>query len=217
MFRPSDLVINDVMDAQWLAEANRAIDIKMQDPSSWNKFNSGGIAVDASANEVLENDGIFVPPKELSEPDCSERLFGDKPSVSIAGDALMAMAPEHSAPFKKMIGHPAIVRRFNWMLGEGWYMNCNVGGVAINPPGCVGLPLHASGYADPGYYTNPGRPHSCKLNYGWQLAEVNPGDGGFALIPGELLPLAKPSLYYITISSHPVQYRKSSAVRHCRC
>ena len=48
------------------------------------------------------------------------------------------------------------------------------------------LPLHASGYADPGYYTNPGRPHSCKLNYGWQLADVNPGDGGFALIPGKL-------------------------------
>ena len=61
---------------------------------------------------------MFVPPKELSEPDCSQRLFGDKPSVSIAGDALMAMAPEHSAPFKKMIGHPAIVQRFNWMLGD---------------------------------------------------------------------------------------------------
>ena len=58
------------------------------------------------------------------------------------------------------------------MLGEGWYMNANVGGVAINPPGCVGLPLHASGFADPTYYSSESRPHSCKLNLGWQLHAI---------------------------------------------
>ena len=62
-------------------------------------------------------------------------------------------------------------------------MNANVGGVAINPPGCVGLPLHASGFADPTYYSSESRPHSCKLNLGWQLADVGPDDGGFAMIP----------------------------------
>ena len=40
---------------------------------------------------------MFVPPKELSEPDCSPRLLGDKPSVSIAGDAIMAMDERHAA------------------------------------------------------------------------------------------------------------------------
>ena len=82
------------------------------------------------------------------------------------------------------------------MLGEGWYMNANVGGVAINPPGCVGLPLHASGFADPTYYSSESRPHSCKLNLGWQLADVGPDDGGFALIPVRFPPHRCPSMRF---------------------
>ena len=116
------------MDEQWLAECNAAIDVQLQHPENWNKFNSGGIAVDAAPNEILENDDSFEPPAELSEPDCSPLLFGDKPSVSIAGkrprycwhlgcilprvpaisswtgEAIMAMEPQHAAPFRKMIG-----------------------------------------------------------------------------------------------------------------
>ena len=85
-------------------------------------------------------------------------------------------------------------------------MNANVGGVAINPPGCVGLPLHASGFADPTYYSSESRPHSCKLNLGWQLADVGPDDGGFALIPVRfpnhlaVLPCVSPSSCCVDIS-----------------
>ena len=55
------------MDQQWLAECNAAIDVQLQHPENWNKFNSGGIAVDAAPNEILENDDSFEPPAELSE------------------------------------------------------------------------------------------------------------------------------------------------------
>ena len=57
-----------VMDAQWLADCNQAIDIQLKHPENWNKFNSGGIAVDAAPNEILEDDNTFVPPAELLEP-----------------------------------------------------------------------------------------------------------------------------------------------------
>ena len=64
-------------------------------------------------------------------------------------------------------------------------MSASLGSVAINPPGCVGLPLHAPGFAGPGYYlNNQARPHPHKLNWALLLDDVEPDDGGFALIPG---------------------------------
>eukprot|EP01044_Picomonas_judraskeda_P007289 COSAG03_NODE_776_length_5903_cov_20.293763_6_plen_173_part_00 len=52
------------------------------------------------------------------------------------------------------------VSRFNWMLGEGWYGNVNIGSLSVNEPGCVGLPAHSTGSADPNYYTSTCAPHT---------------------------------------------------------
>ena len=58
----------------------------------------------------------FVPPEELAMPGCSTRLQGTVPSRAIAGEVMLGMENEYSDPFKKMIGHPSIVQRFNWMV-----------------------------------------------------------------------------------------------------
>ena len=133
------------MDAEWLGQANAAVDVALAS-EGYNEFNSGGIGVDYQPGSVREP---FVPPDELSMPGCSERLMGDRPSRGIVGKVhilpnsryhartyshslivyrmfgctykvLLEMEPACSDPFKKMIGHPAITSRFNWILGEGW-------------------------------------------------------------------------------------------------
>ena len=78
-----------------------------------------------------------MPPDELSMPGCSTRLMGAKPSRGIVGKVQLEKEPQFSDPFKRMIGHASITERFNWILGEGWYMSVNIGSVSVNPPGCV--------------------------------------------------------------------------------
>jgi hypothetical protein len=34
---------------------------------------------------------------------------------------LYTLPEPHSAPFRKMIAHPAVVQRLNWMLGPGYF------------------------------------------------------------------------------------------------
>jgi hypothetical protein len=60
------LVIPDVMDAEWLAQANAAVDVAMRLPGGFNEFNSGGIGVDYQPGSVREP---FVAPEALSATD----------------------------------------------------------------------------------------------------------------------------------------------------
>ena len=141
---------------------------------------------------------------------CSVRLMGDKPSRGIVGKVLLEMEPQYSDAFKRMIGHPAIASRFNWIVGEGWYMSVNIGSVSVNPPGCVGNFLHGGGFADPAHFSTPVRPHTSMCNYAWQLQDVGPDDGGFVLIPAShkmLWPVPRP----------PHTSMELGAVRHIEC
>ena len=92
---------------QWLGQANAAIDVQLTKPGGVNAFNSGGIGVDYG----VDSDSAqveFVPPAELSFPDCSPKLQGTMPSQGIPTETFLAMEPRFSDPFKRMIGHPAI-------------------------------------------------------------------------------------------------------------
>ena len=138
----------------------------------------------------------FIPPDELAMPGCSKRLMGDQPSRGIVGTVVLEMEPQFSDPFKKMIGHPSLVERFNWILGEGWYMSVNIGSISVNPPGCVGNFLHGGAFAELAEFTTPTRPHISTCNYAWQLKDVGPDDGGFVLIPAShkmLYPVPRPT------------------------
>jgi hypothetical protein len=102
-------------------------------------------------------------------PGCSPRLQGALPSKGIVGPVLLGLEPRYSDPFKRMIGHPALAERFNWIVGEGWYMSVNIGSVTVNPPGCVGQYLHGGGFDEPARFTTAARPHTSMCNYAWQV------------------------------------------------
>ena len=113
------------------------------------------------------------------------------PTISGTGrpdlkDLFQLPAP-HNAPFLKMMAHPAIIQRLNWMIGAGYRVTQNT--ALCHVKGSSGQMLHA-GNANPTsigkhYEMVNGRVHTkSAINVAWQLTDVGPGDGGFVIVPG---------------------------------
>ena len=97
-----------------------------------------------------------------------------------------------------MVAHPAIVKRFNWMLGvsilewltlkchehvclfvesvglcqAGWQGSNGGGAVSVNRVGSTGQELHAGGKRGAAGIFRSWHGHALKLNYSWQLQDV---------------------------------------------
>ena len=112
-------------------------------------------------------------------------------SKHLAGTGLSALKGlfelphPYCEPFRKMIAHPAVVQRMNWMTGSGFKLDAVR---AIHyPKGSSGHYLHSGTVpATPRnhYLLQNGRTYCETLNVAWQLVDVNAGDGGFICIPG---------------------------------
>jgi hypothetical protein len=96
------LIVRGVMDQQWVADALAAIEHLRHDPAHLNP-----------------------PTAQPLEPRFAERNAAVGTSPKLAGThneqhlANIASAPQpYCAPFRRMIACPAIVQRFNWMLGR---------------------------------------------------------------------------------------------------
>ena len=105
-----------------------------------------------------------------------------------AAGGLCGLPTPHNEPFLRMLDHPPIVQRLQWMMGAGWTMNPP--GLTSARQGQAGLPLHVGG--SPSVTSNlinfRRGVHSCHfINMAWQLQDVNVGgqrDGGYICIPG---------------------------------
>lgn len=153
------LVVRNVMNQDWLDAANAAIDANMH-------------RVDYDDAAKIQADG-------------SHRMRG----TSRPGLSVLDLPAEHRAPFLKMLAHPALVHRLNWMLG-GHFRTEGLGGVFTTRRGGGGQILHGNG--DPIYpninwwpylYRN-GRCYTGQLNVAWQLHDVTDQEGGFVVVPG---------------------------------
>ena len=89
-------------------------------------------------------------------------------------------------PFRELLAHPKAIPYLNTMLGRGWRLDHEpfllCGGV-----GAEGLILHGPGHTFDGaqYYAYKNGQMRCGMVvFQYQLADVNPGDGGFCCIPG---------------------------------
>jgi hypothetical protein len=102
------LVVPGVMDAAWIEGCNTALDAFRTDQS------------------VVKRIG----PSELwPEPDCSPSLLpaGPDPDDADGGSwlceermsGLEGLPSPHSDPFRRMVAHPAVVERLNWMMVRG--------------------------------------------------------------------------------------------------
>ena len=148
------LVVKGVMDPQWLAAANAAIDTH----------------TDRINTIAIEDRGE------------SARMRGTH--MSRLGEAWNLPHP-HGEPFRRMIAHPELIKRLNWMMGSGYEATkCEV---LCSAPGGAGHYLHAGGTTqhETNHYTfRNGRCYCEYINVAWQLRDVSAADGGFCCIPG---------------------------------
>ena len=108
------LVLRGVMDADWLAAANEAID------ANADQISTGGSA--AGDSKPLAGTGV---------------------GRSSMGNPWQLPAP-HGEPFQRMIAHPALIQRLNWIMGSGF--ECMMCSGFLSGKGSSGHALHANGF-----------------------------------------------------------------------
>ncbi len=149
------LVVKGAMDEEWLAAANAAID------ANADRIGKGGSGA-AGDSISLKNEG----------------------HSSGMGELWNLPAP-HCEPFRKMLAHPALIARLNWMMGSGY--QATQMSAFLHEKGGSGHHLHA-GNCVPSvanhYEVRNGRAYCEYVNVVWQLRKVTRADGGFCVVPG---------------------------------
>jgi ectoine hydroxylase-related dioxygenase (phytanoyl-CoA dioxygenase family) len=153
------LVVRNVIDLAWLKAANAAVEANLHH-------------IDYESADKHRVEG-------------GPRMRGgSRPGLAVAG-----LSDEDRQPFIKMLAHPALVHRLNWMLG-GHFRAEAPGTVITTRRGGGGQILHGNG--DPIYpnlnwwpylYQN-GRCYTGQVNVAWQLHDVTDQEGGFVVVPG---------------------------------
>ncbi len=152
------LVLRGVMDPEWLDAANAAVDANehMIKPDGRPLGQSGGVAA-ARTDE-----------------------WSGRPTLG----GLLQLPDGQAEPFRRMVAHPVVQHRLNWMGGSG--LRGGSGSVFATVEGGSGHSLHdgAGGWPHMGYeYTADGRSYASAITVTWQLRDVPPDMGGFACVP----------------------------------
>ena len=141
----------------------------------------------AMANEAIDRhaDGIVERVGEASLSSDSRTMQGETGRGDLGG--LLSWEKPWCDPFRAMLAHPQITPYLNQLLGKGWRLDHNAGLISMRK-GAEGHLLHGSSgpaFDRHQYYIfKDGQMHNGLTVVAWQLADVNPGDGGLALIPG---------------------------------
>lgn len=169
------LVLRGVMDEQWLKEANQAVDAALEAQPDLPEGHPTAIE-NVPEQALRENDWEWPE-------DTSPRLRGDIHRPRIGG--LYQLPQPYCQAFRKMIGHPAIAQRLNWMLGYG-FRESTEPMCCVYPAGTTGGSLH--GQNPGGYAFINGRQLVEQVNVAWALHDESPGfgadSGGFLCVPG---------------------------------
>lgn len=141
----------------------------------------------ARANEAIDHhaDRIKERVGEASLSGTSAALKGITGRGDLGG--LLGWEKPWCEPFREMMVHPRVVPYLNCILGKGWRLDHSAGLITMRK-GAEGHLLHGSsgpGFDRHQYYIfQNGQMHNGLTVVAWQLADVNPGDGGLAVIPG---------------------------------
>ncbi len=145
-----------------------------------------------------------LTPEEVEECNASIDHFADKintletGSLSHGSSALQGKSSRkqltgmlgwpapYREPFRKLLVHPVVVSRLNEFSGKGFRLDH--GPLLIGAErGAEGHHLHGAGEpfsAATWYHQQNGRIYCRGITVAWQLADVNEGEGGFAIVPG---------------------------------
>ena len=191
------------MDDAWLQAAHEAYE--------WG-HSQGVLTQPPSSGPVAS-----LSSEDVREP--SPLLDGQPPAQWAAEYASPLQLPQpHREPFRRMLAHPAVLSRLEWMLGRG-YRLWNPPTARETPIGGTGQQLHGGlGWSQRGvpadfhsYHFAHGRSNCESVNVAWQLCDQGAGDGGFCVLPGS----AK-GQYEVPQSMHHFGVLPVSSRSHCR-
>lgn len=133
------------------------------------------------ANEAIDkfSDRIVVG-EELARGSKSLRGTG-RPTLG----GLLELPEPYCEPFRKMLIHPAVIGRLNWMMSSGY--RCGGATAFCSVKGSTGHSLHGGNQPmtpSRGYVYQNGRSHAEFVRAVWQLHDVVPNGGGFVCVPG---------------------------------
>ena len=148
------------------------------------------------ANEAMDRyEDRIVVGDELARG--SQTLAGTgRPTLG----GLLELPDPYCRPFRRMMAHPAVVQRLNWMGGSGFRGGGATAFCAVK--GTSGHTLHDANeplMPSRSYVFKNGRSYCEAITVTWQLRDVTAEDGGFACVPG----------------SHKAQYPMPPGVRSC--
>ena len=134
-------------------------------------------AIDAHEHLLQEYHETLAGGAKNLKGECSRRGFG----------GLLTLESPWCDAFRSLLAHPRINPYLDVILGKGFRLD-HTHSVIVQEKGCEGHILHGStGPAfDPNQYyiVRDGRMHNGLSVVTWQTHDVNPGDGGFCLVPG---------------------------------
>lgn len=99
---------------------------------------------------------------------------------------MLAWEQPYCQPFRDLLVHPKSIPYLDTLFGRGWRMDHSPFAL-FSHKGDEGLILHGPGHDYFGlaaYHFKNGKIRTGMVVFQFQLADVNPGDGGFCAIPG---------------------------------
>jgi ectoine hydroxylase-related dioxygenase (phytanoyl-CoA dioxygenase family) len=138
----------------------------------------------AAANAAVDHHADLIADREPGLSQDAVALKGQTGRGEFQQNPLTFERP-WCEPFRRMFAHPRVIDVFNEILGPGFRLDH--GPVLIRMVrGTEGHRLHGGMTFDPSQYHgfDHGRMHCGLCVAAWQLTDVEPGDGGFACIPG---------------------------------
>ena len=102
-----------MMDAQWIADAVAAIDASLE--GIIERGIGGGHDSDVTLGHIPGAPSITG----TGRPDLQD---------------LFNLPEPYCQPFRRMLAHPAVISRLNWMIGAGYTVTQNSPSTRINPP-----------------------------------------------------------------------------------
>lgn len=118
------LIVSGVMDADWINASNLALDTFRMEPSVVAKIGASELWQETDCSPLL-----LPQPDGNGGPMLEERMTG-----------LEDLPKPHCDAFRRMIAHPAVVERLNWMMGPGWAES--PASASVNRPGAGGQQMH---------------------------------------------------------------------------
>ena len=151
------LVIPNVLSKAEIAECSAALDVNV---GQARRFEAGRLSRGAKA------------------------LSGSSSRMELTG--MLGWEPRYREPFRKLLVHPVVVSRLNEFSGKGFRLDH--GPMMIqSKKGAEGHRFHGGGepFSQATWYHQQNGKIYCRgITVAWQLADCNPGDGGFAIVPG---------------------------------